>query len=89
MVSNVPGTPERRYLAGCAITEQMFWVPPQAGDIGLGVSIVSYAGQVQFGVVADEASWPILQIFSMTACRNSDISRASLSPKVRSLMPPK
>ncbi|AOY90363.1 peptide synthase [Marinobacter salinus] len=54
VVSNVPGTPETRYLAGCRITEQMFWVP-QAGDIGLGVSIVSYAGQVQFGVVADEA----------------------------------
>ncbi|GGC62593.1 WS/DGAT domain-containing protein [Marinobacter halophilus] len=54
VVSNVPGTAETRYLAGCAITEQMFWVP-QAGDIGLGVSIVSYAGQVQFGVVADEA----------------------------------
>jgi WS/DGAT/MGAT family acyltransferase len=54
VVSNVPGTPETRYLAGCKITEQMFWVP-QAGDIGLGVSIVSYAGSVQFGVVADEA----------------------------------
>lgn len=54
VVSNVPGTPEARYIAGCRITEQMFWVP-QAGDIGLGVSIVSYAGQVQFGVVADEA----------------------------------
>ncbi len=54
VVSNVPGTPDTRYLAGCEITEQMFWVP-QAGDIGLGVSIVSYGGQVQFGVVADEA----------------------------------
>ncbi|WP_298449345.1 WS/DGAT domain-containing protein [uncultured Marinobacter sp.] len=54
VVSNVPGTREARYIAGCRITEQMFWVP-QAGDIGLGVSIVSYAGQVQFGVVADEA----------------------------------
>lgn len=54
VVSNVPGTPEARYIAGCRITEQMFWVP-QAGDIGLGISIVSYAGQVQFGVVADEA----------------------------------
>ncbi|HTN33164.1 MAG TPA: WS/DGAT domain-containing protein [Marinobacter sp.] len=54
VVSNVPGTPEVRYIAGCQITEQMFWVP-QAGDIGLGVSIVSYAGNVQFGVVADEA----------------------------------
>ncbi|MDO6441297.1 WS/DGAT domain-containing protein [Marinobacter sp. 2_MG-2023] len=54
VVSNVPGTPEARYIAGCRITEQMFWVP-QAGNIGLGVSVVSYAGQVQFGVVADEA----------------------------------
>ncbi|QSP96420.1 DUF1298 domain-containing protein [Marinobacter salinisoli] len=54
VVSNVPGTPEPRYIAGCRITEQMFWVP-QAGSIGLGVSIISYAGQVQFGVVADEA----------------------------------
>lgn len=54
VVSNVPGTHDTRYLAGCRIREQMFWVP-QSGDIGLGVSIVSYAGQVQFGVVADEA----------------------------------
>ncbi|MEQ5836085.1 DUF1298 domain-containing protein [Marinobacter sp. NFXS9] len=54
VVSNVPGTPEPRYLAGCRVREQMFWVP-QSGDIGLGVSIVSYAGCVQFGVVADEA----------------------------------
>jgi WS/DGAT/MGAT family acyltransferase len=57
VVSNVPGAAETRYLAGCEIREQMFWVP-QAGDIGLGVSIISYAGQVQFGVVADEAVMP-------------------------------
>jgi hypothetical protein len=62
VVSNVPGTPELRYLAGCRITEQMFWVP-QAGDIGLGVSVVSYAGQVQFGVVADEAVMPVPEAF--------------------------
>ena len=54
VVSNVPGTREPRYLAGHRVREQMFWVP-QAGEIGLGVSIVSYAGNVQFGVVADEA----------------------------------
>jgi hypothetical protein len=29
-----------------------FWVP-QSGTIGLGVSILSYAGQVHFGVIAD------------------------------------
>jgi len=54
VVSNVPGTREARYIAGCRINEQMFWVP-QAGNIGLGISIFSYAGQVQFGVVADES----------------------------------
>ena len=54
VVSNVAGTRETRYLAGCRIREQMFWVP-QAGNIGLGISIVSYDGKVQFGVVADEA----------------------------------
>lgn len=54
VVSNVPGTREPRYIAGCRINEQMFWVP-QAGNIGLGISIVSYAGTIQFGVVADES----------------------------------
>lgn len=54
VVSNVAGIREPRYLAGCRIREKMFWVP-QAGNIGLGISVISYAGQVQFGVVADEA----------------------------------
>ena len=54
VVSNMPGTRRHRYIAGCRITGQMFWVP-QAGNIGLGVSFVSYAGQVCIGVVADEA----------------------------------
>ncbi|WP_148864270.1 WS/DGAT domain-containing protein [Marinobacter fonticola] len=62
VVSNVRGSPETRYLAGCRVREQMFWVP-QSGDIGLGLSIVSYAGQVQFGVVADEAVLPDPQPF--------------------------
>ncbi len=30
----------------------MFWVP-QAAHLGLGVSILSYAGQVRLGVVTD------------------------------------
>lgn len=54
VVSNVAGTREPRYLAGCRIREQVCWVP-QAGSLGLGVSVVSYAGQLQLGVVADEA----------------------------------
>jgi hypothetical protein len=31
----------------------MFWVP-QSGNIGIGVSILSYAGGVQFGLIADK-----------------------------------
>jgi hypothetical protein len=30
-----------------------FWVP-QSGSIGLGVSLLSYAGQVYFGVISDQ-----------------------------------
>jgi hypothetical protein len=35
----------------------LFWVP-QSGDIGMGVSIISYAGQVQFGLITDAALTP-------------------------------
>ena len=57
VLSNVPGAREKRYLAGSEIKEQMFWVP-QTGDIGLGLSIISYAGQIQFGLVGDEKLFP-------------------------------
>ena len=33
------------------------WVP-QSGDIGMGVSILSYAGQVQSGLITDAALTP-------------------------------
>ncbi len=52
VLSNVPGPRTPRYMAGARIREQMFWVP-QTADIGLGLSIISYAGQVQFGMIAD------------------------------------
>ena len=35
----------------------MFWVP-QSGDIGIGVSILSYNGQVQMGVITDKRFVP-------------------------------
>lgn len=52
VATNVPGPPMPLYLAGSKITEQMFWVP-QTGSIGLGVSILSYNGNVHFGLIAD------------------------------------
>jgi len=52
VATNVPGPPQAMYLAGHRIARLIFWVP-QSGDIGLGLSILSYAGQVQFGLIAD------------------------------------
>ena len=52
VMTNMPGAREPRYLAGKRIARQIFWVP-QSGGIGMGVSILSYAGKIDFGVVTD------------------------------------
>jgi WS/DGAT/MGAT family acyltransferase len=52
VATNVPGPQMPLYMAGVKIKEQMFWVP-QTGSIGLGVSILSYNGNVHFGLIAD------------------------------------
>jgi WS/DGAT/MGAT family acyltransferase len=52
VMTNVPGPRETIYLAGAPVRELMFWVP-QSGRLGLGVSIISYAGQVRLGVATD------------------------------------
>ncbi len=52
VMTNVPGPQQALHLAGARLAQQMFWVP-QSGDIGIGVSILSYNGQVQFGLVTD------------------------------------
>jgi WS/DGAT/MGAT family acyltransferase len=52
VVSNVPGPQSPLYLCGQRISEMYFWVP-QSGSIGLGISILSYAGQVHFGMISD------------------------------------
>ncbi len=52
VMTNVPGPRQPLYFAGCRIAQQMYWVPSSRG-IGLGVSILSYNGQVQFGLIAD------------------------------------
>lgn len=57
VLSNVPGSRKPRYIAGSLVKQIMFWVP-QAGDIGLGISLLSYAGNVQIGVKADRELLP-------------------------------
>jgi diacylglycerol O-acyltransferase len=57
VMTNVPGPRERLHLLGSTLEQTMFWVP-QSGDVGLGVSILSYAGGVQFGVITDAGLCP-------------------------------
>jgi WS/DGAT/MGAT family acyltransferase len=53
VMTNVPGPQQPLYMAGAQIKRMLFWVP-QSGDIGMGVSILSYAGGVQFGLITDK-----------------------------------
>lgn len=57
VMTNVPGPREKQTVCGATIEESMFWVP-QTGTVGLGVSILSYGGGVQFGVVSDAGLCP-------------------------------
>lgn len=54
VLTNVPGPKEPVYLAGARLKQPMFWVP-QSGDIGIGMSVLSYAGTVQFGITLDKS----------------------------------
>ena len=57
VMTNVPGPRDKLKLLGATLEQSMFWVP-QSGDIGLGVSILSYGGGVQFGVITDTTLCP-------------------------------
>jgi WS/DGAT/MGAT family acyltransferase len=54
VVTNVPGPREPLYIDGKRLRETIFWVPHPA-RLGLGLSILSYAGKVIIGVRIDEA----------------------------------
>jgi diacylglycerol O-acyltransferase / wax synthase len=57
VMTNVPGPPQALYLGGARLLQPLFWVP-QSGDIGMGVSILSYDGMVQFGLITDKGLVP-------------------------------
>src|SRR6185436_6211094 len=57
VMTNVPGPQHALYFAGERISGLEFWVP-QSGGIGMGISILSYDGRIQFGVITDTALVP-------------------------------
>lgn len=52
IISNVPGPLEELTIGSVHVRDLMFWVPCSA-RLGLGVSILSYAGRVRLGIDAD------------------------------------
>jgi diacylglycerol O-acyltransferase len=57
VMTNVPGPATPLKFCGATLRQTMFWVPT-SGDIGVGVSILSYGGGVQFGLITDERAVP-------------------------------
>lgn len=57
VMTNVPGPARPMTFCGATLRQMMFWVPA-SGDIGVGVSILSYGGGVQFGLITDERLCP-------------------------------
>ncbi len=57
VMTNVPGPSQKLKFCGSTLEQSLFWVP-QNGSVGLGVSILSYGGGVQFGVISDSKLCP-------------------------------
>ena len=57
VATNVPGPKMALYMGGQKLREMMFWVP-QTGDVGIGISILSYQDHVHFGLIADGRLMP-------------------------------
>ena len=52
VMTNVPGPASALKFCGSTLRQTIFWVPA-SGHIGVGISILSYAGGVQFGLITD------------------------------------
>ncbi len=57
VMTNVPGPAVALQFCGSTLRQTMFWVPA-SGNIGVGVSILSYGGGVQFGLITDKKLCP-------------------------------
>ncbi len=57
VMTNVPGPAKPLKLCGSTLRQTMFWVPA-SGDVGMGVSILTYGGGVQFGLITDAGLCP-------------------------------
>jgi len=57
VLTNVPGPRAKLKFLGATLEQDLVWVP-QSGSVGLGVSVLSYGGGVQFGLISDAGLCP-------------------------------
>ena len=57
VMTNVPGPGLPLKFCGATLCQTLFWVPC-SGGVGVGLSILSYGGGVQFGLITDSALCP-------------------------------
>jgi WS/DGAT/MGAT family acyltransferase len=76
-ITNVPGPQQRLYAFGAPLTEVLPLVPLFAGHT-VGIAVVSYAGQMVFGLNADRIGAPDLAVLA----EGIEQSFAELQPRV-------
>jgi diacylglycerol O-acyltransferase len=57
IISNVTGPRRQMSIAGTPVASLLFWVPT-SGPVGIGVSMISYAGEITLGLMVDQALVP-------------------------------
>ena len=62
-ITNVPGPQQRLYAFGAPLVEVLPLVPLFAGHT-IGIAVVSYADQMVFGLNADRAAAPDIEILA-------------------------
>lgn len=77
VLTNVAGPRQPLYLAGATVERIMFWVPHPA-DLGMGVSIFSYNGQVTVAVVTDAGLVPDPEVITAAFEREFAAMRAAV-----------
>jgi WS/DGAT/MGAT family acyltransferase len=88
VMTNVPGPREVLYFAGRPIRGLMFWVP-QPGNLALGLSILSYAGEVRVGVATDAGLLPDPASIVAGVMAEFEAMKQAVHPKPKRKAPPK
>jgi hypothetical protein len=78
-VRNLPGPPAPIYFAGARVQE-LFQVGVVQGNLALGVGILSYAGRLNFDIVADADAIPDVAAFAEAVTETLE-QRGAVAPQ--------